>query len=145
MKNDGTLWRGRNFSLNFVALWTARTAGSGTVADSLDERHKLNRVEWLGQVHVRAVVIAFKNVLILRLRGQHDHGEVLKFRIFAEILENLKSVHVRHHDVQHDEAWLLGFDLFKALLTVVGCYNLIAILLQIDLDKAHNMPLVVTN
>ena len=56
------------------------------------------------------------------LRSQHDDGDVAQLLVVSDLIQDLKAVHDRHHQVQQDQgyAFRVGPDLLHGLPAVFG-------------------------
>ena len=82
----------------------------------LDARDKLARAERLGHVVVRAETEAADLVDIVLSGGNHEDRDVT---LFPDSLADLKAVHPRQHQVEHDQVKLFRERLVQSLPAVV--------------------------
>ena len=68
-----------------------------------DPRLQQHRVEWLGQVVLRAELNTAHHAVEVVERRDHDHRDVAQPGIELEAPQDLEAVHVRHHDVEQDQ------------------------------------------
>jgi hypothetical protein len=94
-------------------------------------RHHDRRADRLGDVVHRAQRQATGLVLDLGHRGEEDHRDALGLRVALQPLGILRSVHLRHHDVEQDQVRraLRNRDL-QGALAAVGDLDAIFVLEQ---------------
>ena len=96
-----------------------------TVDERIDlEQQKLGR-ERLGDVLVRADLVAFFDVPVVAQSSQEDDGNVV---LCADELAHFAPVLARHHDVQHDAVVAVHLDQAAGGLAVVSHIYLKAVL-----------------
>src|SRR5919106_2000817 len=78
---------------------------------------QLFRVERLGQVVVGAQFEAADYVIVMVLAGQKDDGDI---GALAQAAHNFEAVHVRHHDVQHNDVGPVLFGKSQGFVSVFG-------------------------
>ncbi len=66
-------------------------------------RGKLEDVERLGHVLLHALLEREDLREVLRLGGEHDDRDVRRRRVVADLHQRHPAVHLRHHDVEHDD------------------------------------------
>ncbi len=110
---------------------------------ALDKRYQLKGVEGLGEIGAHAGRPPTEDIGVLGLGGEHDDGDLPGLGIGLEALEDLEAVHPGHHDVEDDQVGLVGFDFLEGFGAVEGGRHLVAGTLEVDLDEADNVPLVV--
>src|SRR2546422_8482758 len=85
-----------------------RALGDGLSQELVDALDQLPRAERLRDVVVRAHVKSQLLIDVSALRGEEDYRDVLGRGARLDVLADLVSVKLRHHDVQHDEVRLFG-------------------------------------
>jgi hypothetical protein len=61
------------------------------------------RIKRLGQIVVGAELDALRNLVGIRIGADHDDRHISLVRIALDRLENLVTVHIRHHQIEQDE------------------------------------------
>ena len=64
------------------------------------------------------------------LGGQDQHRQGSRLRPGADQLQHLKTIDLRHHQIQNDSVGHILSDMFQPLCTVFGNHNLKAVILQ---------------
>ncbi|MPM91734.1 hypothetical protein SDC9_138868 [bioreactor metagenome] len=82
----------------------------------IDAQNHLVDVDGLDHVVVRPREKTALHVLKCILSGNHEHGHIQ--RVLAQAFHELKAVHIRHHDVRHDEVDILFFEHVPGVRTV---------------------------
>src|SRR5262245_17242196 len=95
----------------------------------------------LRQVVVAAGFEAANAVLRCALHGQEQHGRL--DAVAAQLRAELDAVHVRHHDVEHDEVERLGTQAREPRCAVVRDLGAIALGFEVLADASREMLLVV--
>src|SRR4051795_7058626 len=107
--------------------------------DRLDAGDELTRVEGLRQIVVGADLEPDDLVDVLVTRGQHQDRDV---GALADPPADLEPVHVRQHQVEHDQAGLLLGDLLERLLAGPDRADPVARVLQVERDEGRDRGLV---
>ena len=129
----------------------ARQAGQGIrlalraapVEHVLDAGQQLLVVVGLGQVVVRPALQPPDLVADLALGRDHDHGDLRGRELRPQMVADLESVHVRHHEVQQDQVGQFGTGHLHGLTTVGGGERLVSPLLQQEGEDPPDVWLVV--
>src|SRR5208282_5708102 len=105
--------------------------------------HKLEfvRIERLGQVVEGPEFHRFHGRFDLRQSGDHDDVDV-RVSLFYPA-KHLKTVDLRHHDVQDDDVVMVLIDLSQRLQTVLDGFELILVVTQDAKATVDNDPLVI--
>src|SRR5688572_25853647 len=98
-------------------------------------------MEWLRQVVVAAGLEAAHAVFGGAFDGQKEHGRL--DAVAAQLRAELEPVHVRHHDVEHDEVERLGAQTCQARRAVVRYVCLVAFRFEVLANPGREMRLVV--
>ena len=82
------------------------------------------RDEEVGRGRLREVVVgagveAEDLVALVAAGGEHEDGREAEVRVLAQALARLEPVHLRHHDVEHDDVGPLGAGEAEALGAVL--------------------------
>ncbi len=109
--------------------------------DRRDAQQQLLQVERLREVVVAAGLEAAHAVLGGALHGQEQHRRL--DAVAAQLRAELEPVHVRHHDVEHDEVERLGAQTREARRAVVRDVGLVALGFEVLADPGRKMLLVV--
>src|SRR5438477_553754 len=111
--------------------------------DVLDLAQQLLQGKGLADVVDRPFLQALHAVLGLRARGEHGHRDVRRLLVHAQELQDLPSVHLRHHDVEEDEVRLLDLRGGEGLLPAGRGHDLVTLLLEHELEEVQDVVLVV--
>ena len=107
-----------------------------------DSRDQLQRVKRLGDVIVSTDGQSQDLIRILRLGGQHDHREKV---VLPDAAADLKSVHVREHDIENGQIRRLLLDSRQRRSPVAKNLDRIAVVLQIHRDQIRNFLFIIHN
>ena len=102
----------------------------------------LHRDEGLSDIVIRAHIQPQHFVLGLGLCGKQNNGGIGKFPDFGGCRN---AVHDGHHHIQQNQVDIVPADNLHRLFTGKGLIKLIALRGQVDLQRVHNIRLVVTN
>ena len=106
------------------------------------EQKLLVRVR-LDEVVVRAVLQALYLVRELALRREHDDRNLRRLEILADAAARLEAVDLRHHEVEEDEIGRFAPNELERDLAVLGEDHPVAVLLELELENASDVILVV--
>ena len=109
----------------------ALPAASGQTFDPCRELHDVER---LGDVLLYALLEREDLREVLRLAGEHDHGELGGRRIVPDLHQRHPAVDPRHHDVEHDDVHPLASEQLDALGAVLRAQHVHAVGLETQAD-----------
>ena len=91
---------------------------------------------------VRALLKAHELVHVLALSREHDDRHV---RELPDLLAGLQAVHVRHHEVQHNQVRLLVARQVDGLLPVRAGDDRVALVFQVEANALNEQFFIVDN
>ena len=104
---------------------------------------QLGKIKRLGDVIDDAERGGRGNIVHLAGGGHHYHRYVLQLRVLAQMLQRLVAVHHRHTRIQQDKVGFLARRLLQPLFAVDSHYRLIVAPLQVLLDCADVIRLII--
>ena len=115
---------------------------AGAAKDRADAGQKLAHAEGLGDVVIRAQFQAGDLVGLLQAGGQQDDGGLA---FLAKCADELKAIHLGHHDIEQDEIGLLVTGGVEGVLAVVGDDDAQPLFCEVIAHEGAHVRLVVHN
>ncbi len=113
--------------------------------DSCPQQH---RIERLGEIILRSHLYTPDDAFELRQSGYHNDGNVTPSLVGLHTLEDLVAVHLRHHDVEENEIYVVFAEQFQGLSAILCRDRDVAATLQephqqitVSLVVVHNQNL----
>ncbi len=101
------------------------------------------RFDWLGDVVARAHLESAHDVLTVGSGGGHQDRQLELVVRLADARENRETIEAFHHDVEQHEIEVLVLESRERGLTALERDDLVAVLLEIALERSSRRPTVV--
>ena len=123
-------------------LLVARPRG-GALQNRVDSREQYLRAEGFCNILICAERKALELILLFGARGQHEHRHI---RDVPKFFQSLKTVHLRHHDIEENQRDVrFPLEYFERLSAVFRLQHLEALHPEIIADQRAHARLIVRN
>ena len=118
---------------------------SGTTEDRPDAQYQFLRAERLGEIVVSTERQSANAILLFLARGEHQHGDVSRSFLGADVLQHVEAAHAGQHQVQYQQRRPLGARDRERVGAVGRRRDTIIRLCEMIRDQRNDVRLIIDN